>query len=215
MYVPDHFKPTDAAVRELLAHQGVADLVTSTSRGLLATPLPFLYDPTGSGSDVGTWGSLLGHMARDNQQWREPANGEALVIVRGPDAYVSPTWYVTGQAHGQVVPTWNYVTVHVYGRLVIHDDRGWVEAAVRRLTDHHETGRAAPWSVDNAPGPYVEGQLGAIVGIEVLMHRVEGKFKLSQNRSEADVQGVIAGLAASGRNEMADAMQKAGKPCEG
>lgn len=207
MYVPIHFKPDDAAVRELLSHHGAADLITSTSRGLLATLLPFVHEWPGGGTDVGIWGTLLGHVARNNDQWREPALGEALVIVRGPDAYISPSWYVTKQEHGRVVPTWNYVTAHVYGRLVAHDDPGWVEALVRRLTDHHEAARAEPWSVDDAPPPYIAGQLRAIVGVEVIIDRVEGKFKLSQNRSDADVEGVIAGLDAAGGGELADAMR--------
>jgi transcriptional regulator len=209
VYVPAHFKPDDAAVRALLAHHGgAADLITSTSRGLLATLLPFVHDEPGSRTDVGAWGALLGHVARNNEQWREPALGEALVIVRGPDAYISPTWYVTKQEHGRVVPTWNYITAHVYGRLVVHDDPGWVEALVRRLTDRHEAASAKPWSVDDAPSPYIAGQLRAIVGVEVLIDRVEGKFKLSQNRSQADVEGVIAGLESSGGAELADAMRK-------
>ena len=207
MYVPAHFKPDDAAVRELLAHHGAADLITSTSRGLLATLLPFVHDHAGGGADDGAWGTLLGHVARNNDQWREPAQGEALVIVRGPDAYISPSWYVTKQEHGRVVPTWNYVTAHVYGRLVVHDDPGWVEALVRRLTDHHEAARAEPWSVDDAPSPYIAGQLRAIVGVELVIDRVEGKFKLSQNRSDADVEGVVAGLDAAGGFELADAMR--------
>lgn len=207
MYVPAHFKPDDAAVRELLAHHGAADLITSTSRGLLATLLPFVHEDPGGRTDVGAWGTLLGHVARANEQWREPAQGEALVIVRGPDAYISPAWYAAKREHGRVVPTWNYITAHVYGRLLVHDDPAWVEALVRRLTERHEADRAEPWSVDDAPPPYIAGQLRAIVGVEVLIDRVEGKFKLSQNRSEADVEGVIAGLEASGRAELADAMR--------
>jgi transcriptional regulator len=208
VYVPAHFKPDDAAVRELLAHHGAADLITSTSRGLLATLLPFLHEDPGGRTDVGAWGTLLGHVARGNEQWREPAQGEALVIVRGPDAYISPAWYAAKREHGRVVPTWNYITAHVYGRLVVHDDPDWVEALVRRLTERHEADRPEPWSVDDAPPPYIAGQLRAIVGVEVLIDRVEGKFKLSQNRSEADVEGVIAGLEASGGAELADAMRR-------
>lgn len=209
MYVPTHFKPDGAAVLDLLANTGAADLITSTSRGLLATLLPFVHDGPGSRADVGAWGALLGHVARANEHWREPALGEALVIVRGPDAYISPAWYVTKREHGRVVPTWNYITAHVYGRLVIHDDPDWVEALVRRLTDHHETRRPEPWSVDDAPRAYIEGQLRAIVGVEVLIDRVEGKFKLSQNRSEADLEGAIAGLEASGQADLAAAMREA------
>jgi transcriptional regulator len=208
VYVPAHFKPDDASVRELLAHHGAADLVTATSRGLLATLLPFVYDEAGGGPGAGSWGALLGHVARNNEQWREPAEGQALVIVRGPDAYISPAWYATKREHGRVVPTWNYITAHVYGRLVIHDDPVWVEALVRRLTARHEAHRAEPWSVDDAPPAYIAGQLRAIVGVEVRIDRVEGKFKLNQNRSDADVVGAIAGLTASGRTDMAAAMEE-------
>jgi len=116
--------------------------------------------------------------------------------VRGPDAYVSPSFYASKAEHGRVVPTWNYLTAHVYGELVVHDDAGWVEALVRRLTDLHEGGTAAPWSVDDTPPAYVAGQLRAIVGLELRISRVEAKAKLSQNQPVADVEGVVAGLAA-------------------
>jgi transcriptional regulator len=192
VYVPRHFAaPDDETVRELLRHHGAADLVTSTAAGLMATLLPFVYvEPVDDGH-----GRLLGHLARNNDQWREPAVGEALVIVRGPDAYVSPSWYATKQEHGRVVPTWNYVTVHVHGRLVVHDDAHWVEALVRRLTAKHEDHRAEPWSVDDAPPEFVAGQLRAIVGVEIEISRIEAKLKLSQNRP-ADIDGVVTGLHA-------------------
>ena len=118
MYIPAHFAADDAAVQELLARHGAADLITLTEDGLLATMLPFAYEPS-----AGEQGALYGHVARNNDQWRTPALGESLVIVRGPDAYVSPSWYAAKAEHGRVVPTWNYVTAHVYGRLVVHDDR--------------------------------------------------------------------------------------------
>jgi len=123
MYVPAHFAAQDTEVRELLTHHGAADLVTATPSGLTATLIPFVYDPT-----VGKHGALLGHLARNNDQWRQQVIGDALVIVRGPDAYVSPSWYASTADHGRVVPTWNYVTAHVYGQLVIHDDPEWVDA---------------------------------------------------------------------------------------
>jgi transcriptional regulator len=207
MYIPAHFKADDAAVRELLAHHGAADLITSTARGMLGTMLPFIYEEPGSSPDAGEHGRLLGHVARNNDQWREPADGEALVIVRGPDAYISPAWYEAKREHGRVVPTWNYVTAHVYGRLVIHDDPAWVEALVRRLTTRHEATRSKPWTVDDAPEPYIRGQLRAIVGIELPITRIEAKLKLSQNRSDADIEGVIEGLSASGKQEIAGAMR--------
>jgi transcriptional regulator len=193
VYVPAHFAAPDAeTVRELLRHHAAAELVTSTAAGLMATLLPFVFD---EGDGAGEHGRLLGHLARNNDQWREPALGEALVIVRGPDAYVSPSWYASKHEHGRVVPTWNYVTVHAHGPLVVHDDPAWVEALVRRLTGKHEGHRAEPWSVDDAPPAFVAGQLRAIVGIELPITRLEAKLKLSQNRP-GDVDGVIAGLEA-------------------
>ena len=211
MYVPAHFEPDDQAVNELLRHPGAAELITATEDGLLATMLPLVYDAPGSRPGVGPRGALLGHVARNNAQWRTASVGEALVIVRGPDAYVSPAWYATKREHGRVVPTWNYITIHVYGRLVIHDDRDWVEANVRRLVAEHEGGRVEPWSVDDAPRPYIEGQLRAIVGVEVLLDRVQGKWKLSQNRSDADIQGVIEGLEALGERGVSGAMRELGR----
>jgi transcriptional regulator len=207
MYVPAHFKPDDEEVRELLRHPGAADLITATADGLLATMLPLAYDEPGSRPGLGEWGALLGHVARNNPQWRAAVEGEALVIARGPDAYISPAWYATKREHGRVVPTWNYITAHAYGRLVIHDDPGWVEANVRRLTALHEGERPRPWSVDDAPEPYVAGQLKAIVGVEVILDRVQGKVKLNQNRSDSDIAGVIEGLEALDEHGVSAAMR--------
>ena len=206
MYVPAHFAMSAEEVAELLARHGAADLITLTGDGLLATMLPFVHEPA-----AGERGALYGHLARNNDQWRRPAIGESLAIVRGPDAYVSPSWYASKAEHGRVVPTWNYLTAHVYGRLVVHDDPEWVEAVVRRLTAKHEGDLAAarPWSVDDAPRGYVEGQLRAIVGIELRITRIEAKAKLSQNRPQADVAGVIAGLAARGDHRGAAAVERA------
>ncbi|MFF7357162.1 MULTISPECIES: FMN-binding negative transcriptional regulator [Streptomyces] len=194
MYVPKHFVPDEDAVRDLLAHHGASDLVTMTARGLLSTLLPFEYDP-----DAGEHGALIGHMARANDQWREPVQGEAMVIVRGPEAYITPTWYATKREHHRVVPTWNYMAAHVYGRLVVHDDPAWIEAQMRRLADRHEAGSEEPWSVDQAPARYIAGRLRAVVGVELLISRVEAKFKLSQNQPRENVEGVVAGLEARGR----------------
>lgn len=212
MYVPAHFAADDDAVRDLLLNYGAADLITSTAKGLLATMLPFIYEEPGKTSEAGEHGRLLGHVARNNDQWRVPADGEALVIVRGPDAYISPTWYETKREHGRVVPTWNYTTAHVHGSLVIHDDPAWVEALVRRLTTRHEGFNPKPWTVDDAPEPYIQGQLRAIVGLEIKITRIEAKLKLSQNRSDADVEGVIAGLESAGRPDVAEAMREVGRP---
>lgn len=204
MYVPTHFAVDDEAVGELLSRHGAADLVTATAEGLLATLLPFVYDPA-----VGDHGALLGHVARNNEQWRHEVSGEALVIVRGPDAYVSPSWYPSKRAGGRVVPTWNYVTAHVYGRLVVHDDPLWLDNLVRRLTDRHEAAGVQPWAVDDAPPAFIAGQLRAIVGVELLITRVQAKAKLSQNRPAADVDGVIAGLQERGDHASAAAVAAA------
>ena len=214
MYVPAHFAPEQTQVDELLRNHGAADLVTVTERGLLATMLPFVYvppsDPAAGGPrSAGQHGALHGHLARNNDQWKLSAAGESLAIVRGPDAYISPGWYAAKAEHGRVVPTWNYVTAHVYGRLVVHDDPVWTEDLVRRLTLKHEAYRDHPWSVDDAPRQFVEGQLRAIVGVELEITRIEAKAKLSQNRPPADVEGVIAGLRERGDTEMADAVDQA------
>ena len=204
MYVPGHFAADEAVVTELLRNHGAADLVTVTPQGLAATLLPFVYEPS-----IGSLGALHGHLARNNDQWKLPVTGEALVIVRGPDAYITPGWYASKTEHGRVVPTWNYVTAHVYGRLVVHDDPTWTEDLVRRLTAKHEAYRDQPWSVDDAPRAFIEGQLRAIVGIELEITRIEAKAKLSQNRPATDVDGVITGLRERGDLASAAAVERA------
>ena len=204
MYVPAHFAMDDAAVRELLSHHGAGDLVMATDQGLVSTLLPFVYDPA-----VGSHGALLGHFARNNEHWRLAPVGEALVILRGPDAYISPQWYASKREHGRVVPTWNYVTAHVYGELVVHDDVEWLDDLVRRLTAKHEEGRPQPWAVDDAPPRFVAGQLRAIVGMEVLISRIEAKAKLSQNRPAADIDGVVEGTRQRGDEAMSRAVAEA------
>jgi len=209
MYVPAHFAPDAAQVDELLRNHGAADLVTVTERGLVATMLPFIYVPSAGEPSAGQHGALHGHLARNNDQWKLAAAGESLAIVRGPDAYITPGWYAAKAEHGRVVPTWNYVTAHVYGRFVVHDDPAWTEDLVRRLTAKHEAYRDHPWSVDDAPRPFIEGQLRAIVGVELEITRIEAKAKLSQNRPAADVAGVIAGLRERGDGDMAEAVERA------
>ena len=210
MYIPAHFAADDAAVRDLLVRHGAADLITLTADGLVATMLPFAYEPA-----AGELGALYGHVARNNDQWSRPALGQSLAIVRGPDAYVSPSWYAAKAENPRVVPTWNYLTAHVYGQLVVHDDPGWVEDVVRRLTAKHEAARlTAPgqpprWSVDDAPRKFIEGQLRAIVGLELQITRIEAKAKLSQNRPVGDVAGIVAGLAARGDDPTAIAVEHA------
>jgi transcriptional regulator len=204
MYVPGHFAADEKLVGELLRNHGAADLITLTDDGLVATMLPFVYVP-----EAGEHGALHGHLARNNTQWKLPARGESLVIVRGPDTYITPSWYASKAEHGRVVPTWNYITAHVYGQLVVHDEAEWTEDLVRRLTGKHEGKREHPWAVDDAPRAYIEGQLRAIVGVELLITRVEAKAKLSQNRPAADIDGVITGLRESGDTVSADAVERA------
>jgi transcriptional regulator len=201
MYIPNHFGVDDEGAASFLSRIEAADLVTTTESGIVATFLPLIFDAGRR--------SLLGHVARKNDHWKLPPLGEALVIAHGEDAYVSPGWYPSKAEHGRVVPTWDYTTAHVYGELRVHDDPSFVEDVVRRLTDRHEAGRPAPWSVDDAPERFREGQLRAIVGIELAISRIEAKFKLSQNRSQADIDGVVDGLMEDGLPDVAAAVERA------
>jgi transcriptional regulator len=202
MYVPAHFAMSPSEVTELLSAITAVDLISTTPDGLTATFLPMLYDRQS--------GTLQGHVARNNPHWRA-ATGTSLVIAHGPDAYVSPSWYASKAEHGRVVPTWNYVTAHVYGQLVVHDDVEWLRSLVSRLTTRHEEFRPEPWAMTDAPVEYMEGQLRAIVGVELVIERIEAKSKLSQNRSVADQDGVRAALAAGTPSEQAVAEQMAAR----
>jgi transcriptional regulator len=195
VYLPKHFRADDEQTRELLTGLRAADLVSATADGLWSTFLPLLHDGQ----------SLLGHIARANDHWRKTPIGESMVIVHGVDGYITPSWYAAKAEHGKVVPTWNYQLAHIYGELVIHDDPVWLEDVVRRLTDRYESERAAPWAVDDAPRDYIESQLRAIVGVELRISRIEAKAKLGVQRAEADVQGVIDGLAQRGDTRLAAA----------
>ena len=192
MYVPAAFEESrPEQVAAFLAAHPMAQLVTLTEGGLVATPLPMIYEPAAEGL-----GSLVGHVARGNPQWSQSLlEIETLAIFTGPNAYVSPNWYPSKAEHGKVVPTWNYETVHVRGTLVVHDEQDWKRALVSRLTDIHETRSAAPWAVTDAPADYIESMLRAIVGLEVRITSIQAKRKLSQNRPPGDVDGVIDGLS--------------------
>lgn len=195
MYVPPAFREDDlAALHATIRQARLATLVTATDEGLVATPLPLLLAP-----EEGPYGTLHGHLARANPHWRLPPKGDAMALLMGPDAYVSPSWYAAKREHGKVVPTWSYVAVHAYGPAELYDDPDRLLAVVTRLTDLHERSRAEPWAVGDAPQPFVRAQLKAIVGLRLPIARIEGKRKMSQNRSAADRAGVAAGLAASGR----------------
>ena len=173
-------------IRRLVTSVGSAQLVTVGAEGYpAATLLPVLWDDD----------RLVMHMARANAHWRTIEPGSpALAVVTGAEAYVSPAWYASEGEHGRVVPTWNYSAVQFTGRVQLHTDPAWLLDAVTRLTDAHEGSRSAPWSVADAPAPYVEKQLRAIVGVEFTVERVEAKAKLSQNKDDADFAGVVTGL---------------------
>ena len=204
MYIPAHFAAGPDAVRHLLATPGAANLVTMTAGGLLATLLPFVYEPS-----VGEHGALHAHVARNNPQWpprplparRWRSSRARTPTFRRPGTRPKPStdgWCPPGTTR----------TAHVYGQLVIHDDAGWLARHVRRLTDLHEAGTEQPWTVDDAPERFIAGQLRAIVGIELLITRIEAKEKLSQNRSDADAAGVVAGLRSSGQEASAAAVER-------
>jgi transcriptional regulator len=172
----------------------LATLVTATAEGLVATHLPLVLDRT-----RGEQGTLQGHLARANPQWTRSREGdEALVIFSGHDAYVSPAYYPSKARDGRVVPTWNYVAVHAYGPLRFVSEPAALRRHLESLTARHEAGRPRPWSVDDPPEGYVDRMLGAIVGVEIEIARLEGKWKMSQNRSDEDIDGVVAGLGTSG-----------------
>ncbi|HMR30801.1 MAG TPA: FMN-binding negative transcriptional regulator [Geminicoccaceae bacterium] len=195
MYVPPAFREDDlAALHATMRDAGLANLVTATAEGLVATPLPLFLVP-----DEGPLGTLHGHLARANPQWRLPPAGDAMVLFTGPDAYVSPSWYASKRQHGKVVPTWNYIAVHAHGPVEFFDDADRLLEVVARLTGLHERSRSEPWAVSDAPEAFVRAQLKAIVGLRLPIARLEGKRKMSQNRSAEDRAGVAAGLAASGR----------------
>jgi transcriptional regulator len=202
VYVP-HFNAVsdEAEIRQMVSAFAIAELVTVGADGYpLATLLSVVWRDS----------TVIAHMARANPHWREIAEDTpALLICGGPQAYVSPSWYATKAEHGRVVPTWNYSAVHLTGTVRVHDDLSWVRDVVTDLVEVHESWRASPWEIEDAPDQYIAGQLRAIVGIEMRVLRVEGKAKLSQNRSIADREGVIAGLrgeGTSGASDVADAM---------
>jgi transcriptional regulator len=195
VYVPPHFREDQVPVlHELIRQQPLAALITATPGGLYASHLPLLIEP-----EPAPLGTLVGHLARANPQWREAAAGaEVLAIFTGPQAYITPSWYATKQETGKVVPTWNYAAVHAYGTLRFFDDEARLLALVTRLTETHEGKRAEPWAVSDAPDDFVRGMLRAIVGFELVITRLEGKWKMSQNRPPVDIGRIVDGLAREG-----------------
>ena len=213
MYLPRHFAlDDDSAVDEVLAQVSTVELVTFDGVRPVATLMPMLWERAADPTDS-VRGRLLGHLARANDQWSTVAPGSlALAIATGPEGYVSPSWYPSKAEHGRVVPTWNYVSVHLTGALVVRHDPDWLRGVVGRLTRRHEQHRPAPWTVQDAPDRFIERSLHAIVGIELVVTSIEAKAKLSQNRDRADADGVVRGLRADdtpSSTALAEAVQRA------
>ena len=184
MYAPTSFRETRREVlHDLVRAYPFATVVVQAQGGLVANHLPFEWNGD----------ALQAHVARGNELVAMDG-AQALVVFQGPQGYISPNWYPSKHETGREVPTWNYTVVHVHGRLRVVDDAAWVRAQLEALTDHHESGQPRPWTISDAPEDHVEKLLGAIVGIEVTVERIEGKFKLSQNHPARNREGVIAGL---------------------
>ena len=191
MYIPPYFKEARIEVLHgLIRAQKLAAVVTSGPKGMIASHIPLVLDP-----NPAPFGTLRGHLARANPQWRDfSPDIPALVIFSGPQSYISPSWYASKQEHGRVVPTWNYAVVHAYGHLALFEDKERLRRNVEDLTRMNEASFPEPWQVDDAPAEYVDGLLAAIIGIEIPIDRLEGKWKMSQNRPAADRTGVVEGL---------------------
>ena len=196
MYVPGHFEERSIEVMHaLIGRHPLGTLVAMTPRGLEASHVPFLLVPPAGEPTSSPHGTLRCHLARANPLWRDLTSAtEVLAVFQGAESYISPSWYASKVEHGKVVPTWNYVTVHAYGTARVVNDVEWLRALVAGLTERHEAQREGRWRLDDAPVDYVEKMLHAIVGVEIPVTRMIGSWKLSQNRSAADREGVIAGL---------------------
>jgi transcriptional regulator len=205
MYQPPHHREDRRDILlALIRSHPLATLVTTGPDGLDANHIPMLLDEGR--------GRLLAHVARANDLSKGRA-GPVLAIFQGPDAYITPSWYESKREHGKTVPTWNYAVVHVHGPMHVIEDRDWLRRHVGQLTDRHEAGRAQQWQVSDAPPPYIEAQLKGIVGLEIEIARIEGKWKVSQNRPAADRRGVVEGLLAEdGRPDMAGLVDRFGPP---
>ena len=211
MYQPPHFIETDRdTLHALMRAHPLGLLISATAEGPVADPVPFLLD-----ADIGANGRLRAHVARANPQWKLIAsqpNMPVLVVFQGADSYITPSWYATKRETGKVVPTWNYATVQARGRARVIEDAEWIGRQVAELTGRHESGRAQPWAVTDAPPAFIAAQLKGIVGIEIMIDELHGKWKVSQNRPVADRAGVAEGLAAdaSGPVEMAGLVRRFG-----
>lgn len=197
MYLPDHFAESRSEVLQaLMREHPFATLVTQAGTGLNADHLPLHF-----AAGTGPCGALQGHVARANPLWQHANGAEVLAIFHGPQAYVTPSWYATKRADGKAVPTWNYVVVQARGRLRVIDDPIWLRGQLETLVAQHEAGFAEPWHIADAPPDYIEKMLTAIVGIEIVISEVTGKWKVSQNQPETNRAGVIAGLREQGTED--------------
>lgn len=203
MYVPQHFEENRIEVlHDLIREHPLGLLCTQGRNGLDANHLPFVLD-----AETGPYGVLHAHVARANPVWREiRAGAEGLVVFRAEHAYISPNWYPSKHEFHKQVPTWNYRVVHAHGRLTIHDDERYVRGLVARLTRTHEASQPRPWRMSDSPRDYIDTMLGAIVGIELEITRLAGKFKLSQNKEARDIQGAGEALEKQGHTELGQAM---------
>jgi transcriptional regulator len=211
MYAPSHFDESRTAVlHDFVAQHPLAVVVAATANGVQANHVPLMLEPVDDGA-----GTLKGHIARPNSMWNDvPSGSEVLAIFQGPSQYISPNWYPSKPEHGRVVPTWNYAVVHARGTVTWNHDKVWLRALVETLTDRHERGHASPWHVSDAPEEFIQQMLAAIVGLEIAITSMTGKWKLSQNRNPADRAGVVAVLSAmpdAGSREMAMLVEQAGK----
>jgi len=195
LYNPKHFEETRVDVlHDHVRSHPLATFVTLTSRGLNANHLPLLLK-----AEPGPFGALHGHVSRANPVWKDlDSSVDALAIFSGPSAYISPSWYPTKARNGEAVPTWNYAVVHAYGRVRIVEDPEWLRTHVDALSRAHEDGRPEPWTIADAPGKYIDRLLGGIVGFEIPVTRLEGKWKVSQNHPAENRAGVVSGLTSSG-----------------
>lgn len=197
MYLPAHFAESRPEVlHALMREHPFATLVTQGADGLTADHLPLHLAP-----EIGVFGALQGHVARANPLWQAAAGSEVLAIFNGPQAYVTPSWYATKREHGKAVPTWNYVVVHARGRLRAIDDAVWLSQQLEALVARHEEGFAEPWRIGEAPPDYIDKMLTAIVGIEIVITSLAGKWKTSQNQPAANRAGVVAGLRGQGTDD--------------
>ncbi|HHQ4520000.1 TPA: FMN-binding negative transcriptional regulator [Aeromonas veronii] len=209
MYLPPYFATDDPeALHKLMQAHPLGALITHGERGLDANHLPFELD-----TESGKHGVLRAHVARNNPLWQEARDGdEVLVIFKAADAYISPNWYPSKKAHHQQVPTWNYSVVHAHGRIQIRDDARFVRRLLANLTRHHEAGEPTPWKMADAPRDYLEAKVAAVLGIEIEITGLVGKFKLSQNKEAADRQEAAHALYARGQVEVASDMENPPSP---